>query len=158
MYPEDLKRGGHIRVSALTEILQQYSLSGIILLGAPEFTHNSIALLKQSYSGKMPYPVFSFFPQDDLLGTEFISDFVLEDAKAIFQKEGDLEQNDTHLAINSEALLDATINYIRLTKESASSSKDLLLQVQSIIGDQGKISFYTDPETGLQSINHFLLY
>ena len=68
VFPDDFKKGNKVYITNLTFLLEDVELQGIILLGAPEGTHYAIARLQDSWGGTLPYPVFSLFPQDDILG------------------------------------------------------------------------------------------
>ena len=68
-----------IRISSIIDKIESKSLAGIITLGAPEGLCNVIAKIQdKSENGILPYPVFSLLPQDNVLGSEATSDFVLD--------------------------------------------------------------------------------
>ena len=74
VFPDDLKG----RIGNLYNEIDKRNIIGIVMLGAPEHTNAILAGLQDDYEGKLPYPVFSLFPQDDILGQEATCDFVLE--------------------------------------------------------------------------------
>jgi hypothetical protein len=156
-YPEDFKHGGSGRISILPELLEDKHIGGIILLGAPENTHNTLSRMKTNYNGSFPYPIFSYFPQDDVLGMEYVSDFVLENAQASKNTESLQDEQEQVLTNDVTALLDSSIRCITLLDSPLQADDNLHAQVQAIVGKMGKVNRYTDPETGLQSINHFVL-
>ena len=72
------------------------------------------------------------------------------------------EENDASDAqlvktIDIQPILDNAIDYMLLTKKPLKSDAKLLGHVTNIAGDEYKIKRYIDPETGLSSINHFII-
>lgn len=151
LYPEDL----HSRISSLYGTISDFDLSGIILLGAPERTHSVIARLQDSWNSEEPYSVFSFFPQDDILGQEATSSFVLEYETSTMEESINseiaqtLDEDFKHILVNA-------INYLTELNSSITQDKNLIYHVQNIVGDK-KIHHYIDSETGLSSKNHFII-
>lgn len=146
VYPDDFKSGTRTRISLLDDKLLELHVSGVVLLGAPEDTNSALAVLRDS--GWL-YPVYSFFPQDDVLGIEYVSDFVLENEDLSFQLDAE----------SVFRLLRNTIDAIENQTAAAKNQKDTQLKetVQSLIGKKWTVRFYTDSETGIRSANHFLI-
>ena len=75
------RRGEKTYITNIENELSDKNVKGIILLGAPENTHKAIARMQDSWGGALPYPVFSFFSQDDIIAMEDSADFVLDKAQ-----------------------------------------------------------------------------
>ncbi len=152
-YPDDFKYG---RIMNMYDMInEKNNLSGIILLGAPERTHYMLASLQDYWNNSIPYPIFSFFPQDDILGEESTCDFVLEYERDISEEAGNAE-NAKAFDFDVTELLSSAIQYMDKLDTSISYDKELSLHVQNITGNKS-IYRYTDSESGLPSINHFIL-
>ena len=135
LYPDDVKN----RISNLYDMVNARNIKGIVLLGAPENTHYTLAKLQEFWENDMPYPVFSLFPQDDMLGMESTCDFVL-----------DYERT-------AEDILVSAIKYIADLPERSHlpADEEIHAHVHQIVGKP--VRRYTDSETGLQAINHFVM-
>lgn len=153
VYPDDFMRGSTARISLLTTAVEDTELAGIILLGAPESTHRSLAKLQDKNGGEYPYPVYSFFPQDDVLGSESTADFVLDYAQKtdLLQAEEQLESD-----FDADNLLANAIETMLNPQEPIPADSDLRSFVQKLVGSGRTIRPYTDGETGLQAQNHFI--
>ncbi len=154
-YPDDFMHSGKERISRLVEHLEEENLAGLIIVGAPEGTANAIGKLQDNEeSRKLPYPVFSLLPQDDVLASESVSDFVLDYA----QKTNPLESTETAVTINidmAKLLTDSIVSMINLRAPLA-ADENLQPFVQNLIGKDHNVSRYVDSETGLKSANHFI--
>ena len=156
VYPNDFKRGNKYYISELRNILKDKDLCGIILLGAPEGTNNAIAKIEDSYDGEKPFPVFSFFSQDELLGMEYVADFVLDkEMKANISGEVEEEAVQEPVVDFAKIVIHATKSMVMLERP-LKKDKNLQSFVEYIVLDN-KINRYIDPDTGLYSINHFVL-
>lgn len=153
VYPEDFMVAGKARVSSLYSKLEDQNLAGIITFGAPEGLCNALARL-EDLAEKREYPVFAFFQQDDVLGTESTADFVLD----YVPQNSDLEEEQSSEAagFDADSLLINSIDEMLKAKTSIKSDKNLLKTVQKIAGSQKKVINFSDYETGLKSINHFI--
>ena len=153
VYPEDFMVSGKARVSSLYSKLEDKKLAGIITFGAPEGLCNALARLEDSVE-KRPYPVFCFFQQDDSLGSESTADFVLDytpvQTSLEIEQSANIPDFDTSLL-----LLKATDEMLKL-RGPLEPSKNLIQYVQNIVGKQKQVSNYTDYESGLKSVNHFI--
>ena len=56
-----------------------------------------------------------------------------------------------------EKILDNAIEYMLLTQAPLPGDEDLMAHVSRIVGKNYKLSRYVDAESGLQSINHFVI-
>ncbi|MCR5762422.1 MAG: hypothetical protein K6G00_03475 [Treponema sp.] len=156
-YPDDVKS----RISNLYDIITEHKIRGIILLGAPEGTHKALYRLRSNSSeeGKVLYSnaIFSLMPQDDILGQESTCDFILEYERST--SDTDLEQEISitpQLAETAENIVIRAVRYIEENPEPLLPTAELREHVQAIVGAK-KVRRYTDPETGLQAINHFVI-
>ena len=159
IFPKDFKIAGKERISHLADLLESYELKGLILIGAPENTHNAISSYMSTYGDvsdgwKLPFPVFSMFSQDNPLGTEWISDFVLEKMHVsdILSEE---EQTET-ASPESQDLIIRAIKYMNLLDSPLNRDSDLIIHVQRIAGNGKKVSRYVDSDSGLRPVNHFV--
>ena len=149
IYPDDLRS----RIMNLHDMANEKQLKGIILLGAPENTHYMLAKLQDDWDNLPPYNIFSFFPQDDILGEESTSSLILEHTRS----EDDTAE-ETELKVDAETvdLLLRAVRYMLELPGPLPLDSDLIAHVQHIAGNH-KVHRYTDSETGLQAINHFVM-
>ncbi len=157
VYPEDFLVAGKVRLSNVYSVLEDKKLAGLITVGAPEGLCNAIAKLEDKEencdeSGKRLYPVYSFFPQDDILGSESTSDFVLD----YVQQSNGLEEQEDFIPYELSGLLTASVQSMINLRGPVPADINLEQFVQKLAGKQKKISCYRDSETGLKSINHFI--
>ena len=153
LYPDDVRN----RIANLYDMVNARNIKGIIIMGAPEKTHSVLARLQEFWDNDMPYPVFSLFPQDDTLGMESTCDFVL-DYERTHEDEADTKEMEQTIDKTAEDILVNAIKYIVELPSPAHLpyDDDLHDHVQTIVGEK-KVRRYTDSETGLQSINHFVM-
>lgn len=156
IYPDDF--GKDEKISRLSGMIEKKDIIGMIILGAPDKTHKTIAdLMDKNESRKLPYPVYSFFPQDDILGSQYISDFVVDYAGNSESSDKDIEGSEeekTH-SIKDFDVSNAIVNSIQLILVN-SENDNISTKVQKILGQNHKISRYVDPETKVPAINHFV--
>lgn len=180
VYPDDFKVGNTGRISQLVKYLDDVKVCGVITVGAPEYTSNTLSQLRdkmlieepgtekkddtEESHGVKPYPIYTLFPQDDILAIEATSDFVMDravdqsDKVEEMEKEEDDNSNAQQVnTIDIQPILDNAIDYMLLTKKPLKSDAKLLSHVTNIAGEEYKIKRYIDPETGLSSINHFII-
>ena len=176
VYPDDFLVGNIGRISSLVKLLSDVKLAGVITLGAPEYTCNALAQLKETMdiddpakkdeekkeedkANKVkPYPIYTLFPQDDILAIEATSDFVLD--KAVEQTDNieEIQEEVEQVRITGiEDIIDNAIDYMLLTELPLKSDSNLYGHVNHIVGNNHTINRYVDPETGLSSINHFII-
>ncbi len=151
LYPDDFKG----KISNLRSAVNELNLRGLLIIGAPEGTHYALAALKQDWEEQVPYPVFSFFPQDNILGQEASCDFVLE-----LERTAEEEASATEISIDMnhdvEGLIVRGIKYMTELTQPLASDTNLHQHVQNIVGSR-KVLRYIDRESGIQSINHFVM-
>ncbi len=159
IYPDSFKHGSRGYASELASILSgtDKDLAGIIILGAPENTHSAFAKLQDYWEMAVPYPIYALFPQDDVLGLESTCDFVL-DKEQPTDLTGDMAPEETVSEIILEApeVLTDCIDYMLNMEGPFVKDNTLPKHVQQMLKNK-KIHHYVDPESGIQSINHFVL-
>ena len=160
IYPDDFPME---RISRLPSLIGDRDLEGLIVIGAPENTNYAIAKLEDEYSSQetmIPYPVYAFFPQDDVAGIEATANFVVDRALEGSGSSDDSTNKEEVVQTQVKDLkeiLDSAIEYMLLTQAPLPGDKDLLAHVSRIVGKNYKVSRYVDAESGLQSINHFVI-
>ncbi len=152
IFPDDF----HGRISNLSDLLEKETIRGIVLLGAPEKSHSSLARLRDKWDDSPPFCVFSLFPQDDILGQESVCVFVLDRESKVG---GDILSEDEEKEIALEdtlSLLIPAVENAALVPFPPESDEEILSLVQKIVGKR-VLARYTDSESGIQSVNHFIL-
>ncbi len=163
-YPEDVTVAGKIRLSSLssklTELHERGELSAFITIGAPQGIHSVLASLQDD---GIEIPVFSIFPQDDVLGTEAGSDLVIDYRPAPVKKEADVahdsaEDADLEYKGDFGAVLLPLIRVILNWSEMKESPMLVPSLRREFFKQTGcNLVIYTDPVTGLRSENHYVL-
>ena len=158
-YPDDFKHGTRGYASDFASILQsnELDLAGVVLLGAPENTHTALAKNQDKWEQEVPYPVIALFPQDDVLGIESTCDIVVDKGQTAGLT-GELapEESDGQIHANAPEIIIETIRYIQLLDGAPSRSNELQKHMEQML-EGYQFHRYTDPESGLMSINHFVL-
>ena len=156
VFPDDFKKGGRTYASELVSMLDGENICGIILLGAPDGTHKAVARLQDSFGGTLPYPVFSFFSQDDVLAMEDSSDILID--KAQKAKIDGMVDNEDELTFVEEVpqILRTAVRIITLS-DSPFEKNAALLETAKLLACGTKLERYVDSDTGLVSVNHFVL-
>lgn len=150
IFPDDL----HNRISSLNDFLGDRQIRGIILLGAPERTHIALAKIHNDWDNMTPFNIFSFFPQDEALGQEGTCNFVVEYPRLhteLSEDSGVIQSAD-----ESVEIIMNSIRYVAQLPGSIPCDQDLQFHVQNILKGK-KIKPYVDSETGITSVNHFLI-
>lgn len=159
VFPDDFKASGRSYHNNLRLILQDdiENLAGVVIIGAPENTHHALARNQDFWNMKVPYPVVALFPQDDILGLEATCDIVLDKGQTA-KFSGEILDTETDGVVIPEApeILIQTIDYILTLEGPLERDLSLSNHVFSMFRNH-EIHHYSDPETGLQSINHFVL-
>ena len=158
-YPDDFKHGVRGYASDFAAILQEddLDLAGIVLLGAPENTHTALAKNQDKWEQEVPYPVIALFPQDDVLGIESTCDIVVDKGQtAGLTGEIAPEESDGQIYSEAPQVIVNTIKYMIALEGSPSRTKELQKHMEQMLSGY-QFHHYTDPESGLQSINHFVL-
>src|SRR5574344_3162318 len=155
LFPDDFN-GGSGKISELYNLVTEKKLKGMLLLGAPENTHYTLAHLQDENNGKLPYPVFSFFPQDDILGMESTCDFVLDYERSA-KEDSDAEEATQQIDKSIKQIVLNAVKYMADQKGPLPADGKLHEHVQQIVGKNKKVRRFVDSETGLQSQNHFVI-
>ena len=159
IYPDNFKHGAKGYATELATALTgtDKDLAGIIILGAPENTHTAFAKLQDFWEMGVPFPIYALFPQDDVLGLESTCDFVL-DKEQMTDLTGDVAPEETVSQIILEApeVLTDCIDYMLEIEGPFVKDSTLPKHITQMLKNK-KIHHYVDPESGIQSINHFVL-
>lgn len=151
------------RITRLSSLIGERELAGLIIIGAPERTNNAIASLEDEWDTRdnmIPYPVYCFFPQDDIAGIEATSNFVLDrtlEGSGSIDDETDKEEVAQTQIVDLDMLLSRAVEYMFLSEHPLPSDENLITHVSRIVGKKYKVSRYIDAQSGLQSVNHFLI-
>ncbi|MBQ1629217.1 MAG: hypothetical protein II098_08695 [Treponema sp.] len=156
VFPGDFKRGTKHYISVLYDYIVSKKLKGLVILGAPEGTCTAIGRLQDFYNGHIPYPIFSFFSQDDVLGMEYSSDFVLDKAQKAEINGIVANEKSQDFVEDVPDMLKASVKCI-LNSDAPFEKNARLFEVVKKIAGTEKTGRYSDPETGLFSINHFVM-
>lgn len=158
IYPDDFKHPQRGYVTELTSYLAtEDELSGVIILGAPENTHIALARHQDFWNQNVPYPVITFFPQDEILGLEATCDLVIDKGQAA-EITGEIVQDEVESEFFTESvqIISNAIHYVSLLDGALEANNSLKGHVSQMMKNK-KLHHFTDPETGLQSVNHFVL-
>ena len=159
-YPNDFKHNSNSYVNDLYSILQSNDreLSAVVILGAPEKTHLALARNQDKWNNHVPYPVAALFPQDEGLGLESTCDFVLDKGQTehvAFSDNAD-EEIEAETIQEAPQILLSTVSYLSKMKSSLPRDSTIQQHAKQMFKDF-IISYYVDTETGLPSVNHFVL-
>lgn len=157
-FPSDFNYEGVLgRISSLPDILSEKNIQALIIVGAPESTHRALALLqdRSEIDEKYRFPVYSLFPQDDILGIEAGSHVVIDFAQFGSGHTMGEEVGLQHLDLVPEIILSVIKNASNFPENASSSS--LLNFLKKTLGANWKVDLKIDPETGLRSKNHFTI-
>lgn len=155
VFPNDFRRGSKTYITNIENELSDKNVKGIILLGAPENTHKAIARMQDAWGGTLPYPVFSFFSQDDVIAMEDASDFVLDKAQKA-EINGILEEEvQTYIEEIPEILVKSV--RCQILTDAPFAKNAALFDFVRTLAQNLKIKRYSDPETNLTAINHFVI-
>ncbi|MDE7291052.1 MAG: hypothetical protein K2N58_03300 [Treponemataceae bacterium] len=151
------------KITRLPSIIGERELAGLVIVGAPERTNFAIASLEDEWDTRenmIPYPVYAFFPQDDIAGIEATCNFVLDrtlEGSGSIDNETDREEVAQTQVVDLDALLNRAVEYMFLTEHPLPPDENLIAHVSRIVGKDYKVSRYIDAQSGLQSVNHFLI-
>lgn len=157
VYPNSFKHGAKAYSNDFFQELQSddKDFCGVILLGAPDQTHKALAKNQDKWEQNIPYPVFALFPQDDVLGIEATCDVVLDKGQTA-ELAHIMEESAAQVIPEAPDILIDAVNYMLALSRPLDADTTVQNHVSQMFKNQ-KIHHYADPETGLQSINHFVL-
>ncbi len=158
VFPDSFKHNGRSFSSEFYSILSESEkdFAGIVILGAPETTHIALGRLQDFWDMNIPYPIIALFPQDDVLGLESTCDIVVEKAQKTEITEEVEEDTTTVIDDMTVTILQNTIDYVLTLNGPIPKTTDLQIHAQQMLKND-TVTKYTDPDTGLKSINHFVL-
>lgn len=156
VFPDDFKHGTRSYTTNLANILDDKEVAGLVVLGAPEGTFRAITRIQDEYNGTLPFPVISLFSQDDILGTEYTSDIVI-DKKQKAQLNGILEtETEQEISEETQEIIERAV-FLAGIAGSPFEKDAKLFNIAKMIAGNAKISRYVDSETGLIPVNHFIM-
>ena len=163
-YPDDVRVAGKVRLQSIVQTVKTIHESTpvcvFITLGAPQGMHTVLAALQDT---DMEIPVFSVFSQDDILGTEAGSDFVMDYRPAAEKNASGVENlaaEDSELHYSGEPIdILIPLVYAAFNWKSAKDSASLIpvLRTEFLKRTGCHLTIYVDPETTLRSKNHYVL-
>lgn len=154
VYPDDFKHGVKGYSGDLYAILNDDELDfeGLIILGAPEKTHTALARLQDKWEQEVPYPIIALFPQDEVLGLEAACDIVIDQGQS---SDANLEEDEQEIQ-DADIIIENTVDYLLALGGPLARNISIQTHLQQMLKNRG-FRRYVDPESGLQSINHFVL-
>ncbi len=159
VFPEDFRHGGKSYATDLAQILNDETrqFRGVVVLGAPEYTHIALARNQDNWDQNLLYPVIALFPQDDVLGLESTCDIVIDKGVSA-DLNGEIADSEEQLQNieDTPEILIQTINYILALGEPLPKDNTVFNYAKQMLPNH-ELFHYVDPETGLQSINHFVI-
>lgn len=159
IFPNDFKYSNKSFFTIFADELKHSNedFLAIILLGAPENTHIALSRYQDFWEQEIPFPIISLFPQDETLGIESTCDIVIDKSQAVeITGEQISEENEESIVEDYCEILINCINYVK--NIDFPLQKDFSLKQHTIqMLKTKKIKNFIDPETGLQSINHFII-
>jgi len=158
VFPDDFRHKDKAVTVDFFNILNEENLdlAGLITLGAPEKTYRALIKLQDQWNGQIPFPVISMFPQDDILGIEDTSNIVINQVEKAESDESLLEESEGNGVQDAEIILENAVSYILNLNGAPEKDATLAAHVRQMLPGK-KIHRYTDSETGLYSINHFVI-
>ena len=156
-FPEDFVYNGvKGRISSLPDMLLEKNVEALFVVGAPDGTHRALANIQDRRVKEkgLDVPIFSLFPQDDVLGIESGSDMVIDFAQFYsssggMSEEGGLE----HLSLVPNILLSLIKKEKQFDRNFSVEEKKQFLKKS--LGFAWKVDTIADVQTGLRSKNHF---
>ncbi|WP_407399742.1 hypothetical protein [Treponema sp.] len=148
-FPDDL----HNRISNFRDLADSSNVRGIVVFGAPEGCHYTFANIRDGRDNNPNFNIFSFFPQDDILGQEGTCSFVLD-----HESSGTLEAEEQGQVMDKDIfdIIVSAVRYAAILPGELPSDNELHAHVQAIIGKR-KVHRFVDGETGIQARNHFVI-
>lgn len=157
-FPDVYYTNKKVSSSFILDYLDGYDLMALIMVGSPEKIHYSLADLQDAES---EFPVFSVFPQDDVVGTEAGSFLVLDWQEAV-SEEGDENLENAGFTGDLGNILIPLIHTIKqaarkgLHENAVVFSEALTIEIKEHLPDL-TIRHYVDPTNGIKAYNHFVL-
>ena len=158
VFPDDFRHKDKAVTVDLFNILDndENDIIGFISLGAPENTYRALTKLQDKWNGQIPFPVISFFPQDDILGIEDTSSIVINQVQKAETEENLITESVQTGVSDADEILSEAVAYMLELSGAPDKDAKLASHVRQMIPNK-KIHRYTDSETGLFAINHFVI-
>ncbi len=159
IFPDDFKHGAKSYSSDLYNYIIEceYQIGALIILGAPENTHIALGRLQDHLDMNVPFPVIALFPQDDTLGLESTCNLVIDKSQKVAISGDDMEEEtESQFIEEAKPVLISTIDYILTTDGKILNDIDMYTHAERIL-KKIKFNRYTDPETNIQSVNHYMI-
>ena len=160
VFPDDFYVSGTslTRISYLGSYMEDVNCKALITLGAPEFTHRSLAKIRDKDSSSQCY-IISLFSQDDVLSTEAESDIVIDFVEQEKEKsEGEIDVSEEASMQHIEKthyILEQTVNAV--AGKNVFKENGVQEELLTLYGSEWEVGSYVDSSTGLKSRNHFVL-
>lgn len=158
VFPDGFRHKDKAVSTDLFNILDTPSVetAGIVILGAPENTHKALVKLQDQWQGEIPFPVISLFPQDDTLGIEDTSTIVIDKLQKAEMDSSMITESEQQTVSDGAELVSSVVNYILKMDNAPSKDEYLGLHAKQMLPGRS-VRRYSDSETGLYSINHFVI-
>ncbi|GMO57706.1 MAG: hypothetical protein Ta2A_03190 [Treponemataceae bacterium] len=163
VYPDDFTRGSTARIADLYEKIADGRLRALILAGSPEQTNRVLAKINEDRETALGYTIVSISSQDDVIGTEAVSDIVLDFAHTALTAQADLgesglpeETEQSGAEYLSEIIVDMAAYFYNIPAPLPPDS-ELPLHLEKMLGETWSVKPFIDSETGMRSLNHFVI-
>lgn len=158
IFPKNFKHGEKAVTVDLYNILNENitEVSGFITLGTPENTYKALAKVQDQWQGEIPFPVVSLFPQDETLGIQDTSIIVIDKVQAAESEESLVTESEHHRVEDAAEILDSVITFIKNIDGKIEKDSKLGSYVRMMLPNKN-IRRYTDSDSGLYAINHFVI-
>jgi hypothetical protein len=151
IFPGDFPNG---RISLLPDMLKDFPVRALVLVGAPEGTHRALARLQDAWQDALTaYPVVSILPKDDTLGIESGSDLVLDYGTPPNGEVGGIEAEEERTL----SLVMALLEFFSKSEIRERPPEELPTLILQSLGDFWTAKPWKDPATGIPAANHFVL-
>lgn len=156
VFPDGFRHKEKAVTVDLFNILDDNDIAGFISLGAPEKTYRALSKIQDQWNGQIPFPVISMFPQDDILGIEDTSTVVINQIEHAESEENMITESEHRSVPDADLILAKAVSYILKLENAPPKDGALASHVRQMLPGK-QIHRYTDSETGLYSINHFVI-
>ncbi len=157
-FPEDFNYEGIAgRISSLPDIIAHKNVKALLSLGAPENTHRALASIQDLsvHNDDFSFPVYSLFPQDDVLGIEAGSHVVIDFAPFGGSHGLSEESGLQHMDLIASILVSIIEKAADFPAQASSTQIQNFLK--TALGPSWQVEISIDPETSIRSKNHFLI-
>lgn len=137
-FPDDFSG----RISTLYTKTEDIQIDGMLLLEAPSGTHSALAHIQDFWDQELPFNIISLFPNDNSDGQESTCNIVVSTAETL-----SAEQKISFILKG--------VDYLNKLPGVLPLDNDLFAHTENICG-KGNVKTYTDENTGIRAINHFV--